>query len=247
MTKLDTQKTTQVAVACRQMGIKVTSAVHAAIVRVTARFTQHPLSKCFVAFVPVDLRYALDETSTSETKAISKVVRLFTKSFKEIARDFAIVYVRDLIRFWSPLLIAENRAGEFQESIGLLDLAEPYMQRTTALFNAPVPEGFPLFRPQNSAVLARWSLLFTKEYVDESRDRDKSPKLEIVDFWVGTEMLTRNVQFHVWSWDGSLRLGASFNTSFYDKEFVNEIPSTSVKLWQVLLCVSMYSCLTRCS
>ncbi|KAI1179071.1 hypothetical protein F4777DRAFT_575422 [Nemania sp. FL0916] len=235
MTKLDAQKTTQVVVACRQMGIKVTSAVYAAIVRVTARFPQHPLSKCFAAFVPVDLRGALDETSTSETKAVSKVVGLhfsglpicvdnvFSKSFKEVAEDLAIVYARDLVHFWTPPLAVQNRAGELQETIGLPDLVEPYAQRTTALFNAPIPEGLPPVQTPDLSSLGKMEAYIHKEYADESRDRDTSPKLEVVDFWISTEMLTRNVQFHVWSWDGSLRLGASFNTSFYDKEFVNEV------------------------
>jgi hypothetical protein len=43
------------------------------------------------------------------------------------------------------------------------------------------------------------------------------------------EMLTRNVQFHVWSWDGSLRLGASFNTSFYEKGFVADVVQAVIR------------------
>ncbi|KAI1357002.1 hypothetical protein F5Y01DRAFT_321304 [Xylaria sp. FL0043] len=236
MTSLDAEKTSQVSAACRRMGIKVTSAVHAAIVRVTARFPQHPLCKSYAAFVPVDLRRALDETATPHTKNISKVVGLyfsglpvrvdnvFTKSFEEVARDLAIVYGRDLSRFWSPPPPPETEAGDLEgKIIGLLDLAEPYVQRTTALFNAPVPEGLPPVQTPDLSSLGRMESSIKKEYADEDNDQDGNRKVQVVDFWVGTEMLTRNVQFHVWSWDGSLRLGASFNTSFYDKRFVTEV------------------------
>ncbi|KAI1125033.1 hypothetical protein F5Y10DRAFT_14844 [Nemania abortiva] len=236
MTSLDAEKTAQVSAACRNMDIKVTSAVHAAIVRVTARFPQHPLCKSYAAFAPVDLRRALDKMATAHTKNVSKVVGLyfsglplrvdnvFTKSFEEVARDLAIVYGRDLLRFWSPPLSAEMEASDLEgKTIGLLDLAEPYVRRTTALFNTPVPEGLPPVQTPDLSSLGRMESSIKKEYADENNDPDGNRKVQVVDFWVGTEMLTRNVQFHVWSWDGSLRLGASFNTSFYGKEFVAEV------------------------
>ncbi|KAF2965287.1 hypothetical protein GQX73_g8294 [Xylaria multiplex] len=236
MTSLDVEKTTQVSAACRKMDIKVTSAVHAAIVRVTARFPQHPLCKSYAAFVPVDLRRALDKTATTHTKNVSKVVGLyfsglplcvenvFTKSFEEVAQDLATVYGRDLSRFWSPRPSAETQTGDLEgKTIGLLDLAEPYVRRTTALFNSPVPEGLPPVQTPDLSSLGRMESSIKKEYADESNDPNGNRKVEVIDFWVGTEMLTRNVQFHVWSWDGSLRLGASFNTSFYDKGFVAEV------------------------
>ncbi|KAI1743869.1 hypothetical protein F4680DRAFT_407804 [Xylaria scruposa] len=239
MAHLDAEKTTRVATACRRMGIKVTSAVHAAIVRVTARFPQHPLSKSYAAFVPVDLRRALDDTATLETKAISKVVGLyfsglpicvdnvFTKSFEDIAQDLAIVYARDLSRFWSPIPTTETRIGDLKEKmIGLLDLAEPYVQRTTALFNTPVPEGLPPVQTPDLSSLGRMESSIKKEYGNDNSDRGG---VQVLDFWVGTEMLTRNVQFHIWSWDGSLRLGASFNTSFYEKGFVADVVQAVIR------------------
>ncbi|KAI0489563.1 hypothetical protein F4859DRAFT_156549 [Xylaria cf. heliscus] len=236
-TRLDPETTARVAAACREKGIKVTSAVHAAIVRVTARFPQHPLSKAYAAFVPVDLRRALDETATPETAAVSKVVGLyfsglplcvesvFTKGFEDVARDLAAVYARDLLQFWqpsSPALVAGTADREVKK-VGLLDLAEPYVRRTTALFNAPVPEGLPPVQTPDLSSLGRMETSIHREYGDGNSSGGDGAKVQVVDFWVGTEMLTRNVQFHVWSWDGAFRLGACFNTSFYDKEFVADV------------------------
>ncbi|KAI0202948.1 hypothetical protein F4808DRAFT_420320 [Astrocystis sublimbata] len=233
-TQLSAEHTASIAAACREKGIKVTSAVHAAIVRVTARFPQHPLCKSYAAFVPVDLRRALEDTATSETKEVSKVVGLyfsglpvcvdsvFEKSFEDIARDLAIVYARDLLDFWKPPGNAEHQYGD---AIGMLDLVEPYVQRTTTLFNAPVPEGLPPVQTPDLSSLGKMESSIQREYEVESSDGGtvNDAKVKVLDFWVGTEMLTRNVQFHVWSWNQSLRLGVCYNTSFYEKTFVDDI------------------------
>ncbi|KAI1411978.1 hypothetical protein F5Y13DRAFT_164031 [Hypoxylon sp. FL1857] len=228
-TRLEAEITTKVATACKERGIKVTSAVHAAIVRVTASFPQHPLSKSYAAFVPVDLRRVIAHTAAPDAETISKSIGLYfsglpvcvdsvlpedgkpQKGFEAIARELGAVYARNLDEFWAP-------SGSSGQAISLLDLAEPYVRRTTALFNAPVPEGLPPVQTPDLSSLGKMESYLQQEYrVDEVR------KVDVVDFWLGTEMLTRNVQFHVWSWNGALHLGACFNTSFYEKSFVIDI------------------------
>ncbi|XXH04229.1 hypothetical protein Hte_010643 [Hypoxylon texense] len=226
--RLDAAKTMKVTTACRRDGIKVTSAVHAAIVRVAAGFPQHPLSKSYAAFVPVDLRRALDATATPETKAASKVVGLYfsglpvcvdsvipqdgasAKSFKDIARDLAAVYGRDLVQFWAP-------DDESDQKLGLLDIAEPYLRRTTALFGAPVPEGFPPTQTPDLSSLGRVEAYLQHDYGSANGN------VQLKDVWLGTEMLNRCVQFHTWSWRGELTIGACFNLSFYEKGLVDDI------------------------
>ncbi|RYP63501.1 hypothetical protein DL771_009246 [Monosporascus sp. 5C6A] len=227
--RLDTATTAKVAAACRERSIKVTSAVHAAIIRVTAGFPQHPLSKCYAAFVPVDLRRSLEAVATPESKAVSKVVGLYfsglpvcvdsvlpeegknIKGFEDIARDLAAVYARDLLQFWD----VGDGSGR---KISFLDLAEPYVRRTTALFGAPVPEGLPPVQTPDLSSLGKVDTYLQREYGSAGRG-----KVEVADFWIGTEMLNRCVQFHTWSWRDELNLGACFNLSYYEKEFVGDI------------------------
>lgn len=229
MAFLDASTTSKVAASCRGKGIKVTSAVHAAIVCATAGFPQHPLSRAYAAFVPIDLRKALDATATPETKAISKVVGLYfsglpvcvesvvsengkvVKDFDSIARDLAAVYGRDLLQFWDP-------GNGSDRKISMLDLAEPYLRRTTALFSSPTPEGFPPIQTPDLSSLGKVEGYIQREYgfID-------GETVEVADFWVGTEILNRCVQFHVWSWKGELHLGACFNAEFYEKTFVADV------------------------
>ena len=44
--------------------------------------------------------------------------------------------------------------------------------------------------------------------------------MEVNDFWMAVEMLTRQVELHVWTFHGDLTLGASFNQNFYEGEFI---------------------------
>ncbi|OTA55817.1 hypothetical protein K449DRAFT_425574 [Hypoxylon sp. EC38] len=229
ITRLDSETTTKVALACRNKGFKVTSAVHAAIVRVTASFPQHPLSKSYAAFVPVDLRRAIARTAAPDADIVSKSAGVYfsglpvcvssvlpgdgetQKGFETIARELNAVYARDLDKFWTS-------PGSSGQTISLLDLAESYVQRTTALFNAPIPEGLPSVQTPDLSSLGKMESYLQREY-----RIDRGSKVDVMDFWLETEMLTRNVQFHVWSWNGALNLSACFNTSFYEKDFVTGI------------------------
>ncbi|KAI1196427.1 hypothetical protein F5X97DRAFT_207867 [Nemania serpens] len=217
---LDADTTARISSACREMGFTVTSAVHAAIVRTAASFPQHPLAKSYAAFVPVDLRQTLGGAANQSIGLYfsglpvyidSSLFEQGTASFELIARQLGSVYSRDLVRFWKP---SEN--GSEGEDLSLLDLVEPYVQRTTMLFNAPVPENFPPVQTPDLSSLGKLERYIQPEY----HLGDGGEAIKVVDVWMGTEMLNRSIQFHVWSWMGSLNLAASFNTSFYEKKFV---------------------------
>ncbi|KAL7622879.1 hypothetical protein AAE478_006558 [Parahypoxylon ruwenzoriense] len=228
-THLSSSTTAKVVAACRAKGLKVTSAVHAAIVLATAGFSQHPLSKSYTAFAPVDLRRALTATAGPEEEHGSRVTGLYfsglpvcvegildangkiSKDFDTVAREINAVYSRDLVKFWSP----DDGSGK---TFSLPDLAESYLRRTTALLSAPAPEVFPPVQTPDLSSLGKVETHIQRDYVV-----DGDTKIEVVDCWLATEMLTRNVQFHVWSWRDELTLGACFNNSFYEESFVVEV------------------------
>ncbi|KAI8951069.1 hypothetical protein F4801DRAFT_578807 [Xylaria longipes] len=217
---LDANATLRISSVCRNLGFTVTSAVHAAIVRATATFPQHPLAKSYAAFVPVDLRQTLGGSATQAIGLYfsglpacidSSLLQQGAASFELIARQLGSVYRRDHARFWRP---SENSSED--EYLSLLDLVESYVQRTTKLFSAPVPDNFPLVQTPDLSSLGKMERYIQPQYCFE----DGQKVVKVVDVWMGTEMLNRSIQFHVWSWKGSLNLAASFNTSFYDKSFV---------------------------
>ncbi|KAI0974692.1 hypothetical protein F4678DRAFT_420522 [Xylaria arbuscula] len=209
--------TKRISSACREMGFTVTSAVHAAIICATSSFPQHPLAKSYAAFVPVDLRQTLGD---SADRAIglyfsglpvcidSTHWKEDTNPFESIALQLGSVYSRDHVRFW--------KRPDDSGYLSLLDLVQPYVQRTTVLFNQPVPETLPLIQTPDLSSLGKVERFIQQEYYLESGGE----VIKVSDFWLGTEMLNRSVQFHVWSWKGCLNLAACFNTSFYTKSFV---------------------------
>ncbi|KAI1332877.1 hypothetical protein F5Y16DRAFT_418809 [Xylariaceae sp. FL0255] len=201
---LDSATTTLISSFCRRQGIKLSCAVHAAIVRITATFPQHALAKHYTAFVPVDLRRTLGEPL--------RPVGLNFSGLPAIAQELGRGYNRDHIRFWTP-----TQGGN--DFIGLLDLVEPYVERTTILFNTPTLGSLPPIQTPDLSSLGKF-----EAYIDKEYGRPTSlGVIKVGDIWIGTEMLNRCIQFHVWSWNGALHLGACFNSSFYDADFVDDV------------------------
>lgn len=232
-TRLSAAGTARVAAALRARDLSFTGAVHAAVARVTARYPQHPLCRSYAAFFPVNLRQALAAAAAAEEEDLVSglyfsglpicidgmvpVQGSEGKEFGDVAREMTAVYRRDLTSFW------ETPGGRV---VGMLDLAEPYLARTTALFGAPVPEGLPPVQTPDLSGLGRVETYLQREY---GAGPGHSGKVEVDDVWIATEMLNRSVQFHVWSWRDRLNIAASFNKSFYDHEFVVEVLDSVVE------------------
>lgn len=232
--RLNALTTTKVTEARRLQKLIFTGAIHDAIARVAARYPQHPLAKSYAAFFPVDLRQAIVSTGAATEDQLmfglyfsglpicidglvpGESDRGKAKSFIEIAREMTAVYNRDLTAFWT---------SPDGHEISLMELAEPYLQRTTLLFNTPPPKGFPPTQTPELSGLGKVESYLQREY--QSTLDPLAPKIEVSDMWIGTEKLDRCVQLHVWSWRDELRLGASLNQSFYEKSsvavFLNQV------------------------
>ncbi|KAK7919958.1 short chain dehydrogenase family protein [Apiospora marii] len=227
--RLDMQTTAQVLTACKTNGYTVTSAVHAAIIRVTATFPQHPLCKSYAAFTPFDLRPTISAASSSDVALpvcglylLGPPVRIddvTTKDFAGIANHLCDTYRRDPAHFWST----KDGQGE-DATISLLDLEEALTSRVSAIVQAPVPEGWPPAQTPDLSSLGVIDSRIQPEYGSHA-----TSKLQVKNFWIGTEMLGRNIQFHVWTWNGQLTLSACFNQSYYERQFVDGVVDQVLK------------------
>ncbi|KAI0157908.1 hypothetical protein GGR52DRAFT_180647 [Hypoxylon sp. FL1284] len=228
--RLDAEMTTKVAGSCREKGIKVTSAVHAAIVRVTASFPQHPLAKSYAAFALANLRYTRGAGPAWQAGSPEGVAAVCfagfpvcvggvvsedgaALGFDSVAEELNRAYTADLDSYWDP----QDGSGQV---FGLSDLADGIMRRNMELLKAPMPDGFPPIQTPDLSSLGKVDAHLPAEYGPAG-----DAQVEISNVWIGTDTVTRNIQFHVWSWKGALNLGACFNTSFYEKVFVSEITS----------------------
>ncbi|KAL7925843.1 hypothetical protein ACQKWADRAFT_283192 [Trichoderma austrokoningii] len=216
--RINAPTTAAIVAACRGRNISVNSAVHAAVVRVTATYPQHPMAKHFAAFFPVDMRrhlpkpydgpdYAVGAFSSGLPICVRDAIGSNgPKSFEEIVQQLASVYATDLARFTTD---------DNGNPVSMIKVVAPYVRRTTKLFSAPHPPELP--QTQNPDVS---SIGKVEAYVRRSYGGDEG--FEVADVWLGTQILSRSVQCHVWSFRDEMNIAACFNVSFYEAEFVKE-------------------------
>ncbi|RYP67275.1 hypothetical protein DL770_008642 [Monosporascus sp. CRB-9-2] len=222
---LDAATTAKVASSCRSLGVSVTCAVHAAIIYAAARFPQHPLAKSYAAFGPVDLRRPLLARGIEYSsqpygvlltglpiciEGLANGSKGPTKDFATVARELHAVYSQDSARFWD----LDDDSGK---SVSLLELVELYLGQLIKLCAAPIPDNFPPVTAPDLSSLGKVERYLRHEYPFGD---DPESKVEVVDFWIGNEIMTRALQFHLWSWKDELVLSATWNQSFYNKGFV---------------------------
>lgn len=221
--RIDAPTTAAIAAACRARKISVSSAVHAAVVRATATYPQHPLAKHFAAFFPVDMRrrlpkpydgpdYAVGMFSSGLPICVHNVLGGDTKgsdpkSFDEIAQQLALVYSKDISRFTTD---------DEGNPVSMLKVVAPYVRRTTKLFSAPLPPELPQIQNPDVSSLGK-----VEAYIQRSYGGDEEG-FEVADVWLGTQILFRSVQCHVWSFRDELNIAGCFNVSFYEVDFVKE-------------------------
>jgi hypothetical protein len=223
--RIDASTTAAILAACRARKISVNSAVHAAVIRVTATYPQHPLAKHFAAFFPVDMRrhlprpydgpdYAVGVFSSGLAICVRDVLGendaegSGPKTFDEIVQQLALVYATDLSRFTTD---------DEGNPVSMVRVVAPYVRRTTKLFSAPLPPGLPQIQNPDVSSLGK-----VEAYIQRSYGGDEKEAFEVADIWVGTQMLSRSVQCHVWSFRGELNIAGCFNVGFYEVEFVKE-------------------------
>ena len=219
---LDTTTTQAVVAACKSRGIKVTSAVHAAIVQAVAAHAQHPLAKHYCITSAIDLRRRLPGGNAGDGPELAAGMFISPglvfieepaaegKGFDAIAREFDTTYGADMSRLYD--------AGEGQ-TVSVTEATAPFARRIVPLLQMPQPDGLP---PQNAPHLSSIGVIekyLKREYLV---DGEKGTKLSVEDVWLGGEMITPAVCCHVWTWRDSLTLAAVFNTAFYQEAFVQQ-------------------------
>lgn len=223
--RINALTTAAIVAACRARKISINSAVHAAVIRVTATFPQHPLAKHFAAFFPVDMRrhlpkphdgpdYAVGVFSSGLPICVRDVCGendarqgSGPKSFEEIVQQLALVYATNLTRFTTD---------DEGNPVSMTKVVAPYVRRTTKLFSAPRPPELPQTQNPDVSSIGKVEAYMQRSYGDEKKG------FEVADIWLGTQILSRSLQCHVWGFRDELNIAGCFNVSFYDVNFVRE-------------------------
>lgn len=221
---LNKPTTAAVVAACKARGIRVTSAVHAAIVQVVAAHPQHPLAKHYCITTAIDLRRRLpggrcgDGPELAAGMFISPGLVFIQdpaagggRAFDDIAREFDATYAADMSRLYD--------AGN-GETVSVCEATAPFARRIVPLLQMPQPDGMP---PQNAphlssiGVIERW---LKREYV---ADGDQGSNITVDDVWLGGEMITPALCNHVWTWRDQMTLAGVFNTAYYEETFARQV------------------------
>lgn len=222
--RIDAPTTAAIVAACRARKISVNSAVHAAVIRVTATYPQHPLAKHFAAFFPVDMRRHLPKPYDGPDYAVGAFSSGLPicihgvrgendtrgsgpKGFEEIVQQLATVYATNLSRFTTD---------DEGNPVSMTKVVAPYVRRTTKLFSAPHPPGLPQIQTPDVSSIGKVEAYMQRSYGDEKEG------FEVADIWLGTQILSRSVQCHVWGFRDELNIAGCFNASFYEVNFVRE-------------------------
>lgn len=222
---LDATVTASVIAACKARGISVTSAIHAAIVRVVAGFPQHPLAKSYAAMCPADMRRYLSSPYSGEAYAVGCycsgqpicIASLYDgnsgnlKGFDAIATEFNSVYRRDL----NSMATDENG-----NSISMMELLGPFIRRAAKLVSTPPPPELP---PVQNADLSSFGIIERYLQRDFASSPSSGETLELSDMWMGVELADRSVQCHLWTFRDRMTIQACYNESYYEKDFIAKL------------------------
>ena len=210
--KLGIHKTHAAVKACKDLGLGVTAAVHAAVILATQQLSppEHAGRK-YTSWCLVDLRpFCQPPYNSAAPVALyhgSTPTTIAPSSFLPNARELQSVYKQS----WHPS--QSNRIAGFSH----------FCETLASFMSQPSPP---------NAELPSEPILSSLGVVDRYIQSNYGDKVEVKDFWMAVEILTRQVELCVWTFHDNLTLSAAFNESFYEGDFIESFLS---RIWTVLL------------
>ncbi|KAJ4254530.1 hypothetical protein NW762_010129 [Fusarium torreyae] len=213
------ETTSQLLAGSKAKGITISLATHAAIIRCSARYPQHPLCKSYGRFAPVDIRkdfpspYNTPQYSIGEYCAAFPVIVLDVvnenKTFDQVCEELQKSYRRARNSGF------EDDAGQ---PVATADLGAPFIRRILDLVNTAPPPDMPTVQAVDFASMGLVEKVLDRQYPVLGGKNEGEVVVE--DFWLGTQMIAKAVQCHGWTFRDQFVLTASWNKSYYDKVFI---------------------------
>ncbi|RGP64259.1 hypothetical protein FSPOR_8079 [Fusarium sporotrichioides] len=213
------ETTSQLLAGSKAKGITISLATHAAIIRCSARYPQHPLCKSYGRFAPVDIQrdfpspYNTPQYSIGEYCAAFPVIVLDVvndnKTFDQVCEELQKSYRR-------------ARNSGFEEDAGqpiaTADLGAPFIRRILDLVNTAPPPDMPTVQAVDFASMGLVEKVLDRTYHISGGKNEGEVVVE--DFWLGTQTIAKAVQCHGWTFRDQFVLTASWNKSYYDTAFI---------------------------
>jgi hypothetical protein len=196
------QKTTAALVAgCRAHNLTVASAMHAASVMATiALNSSQSTGGKYTSFGAINYRPYLPAPH-SDPKRHPVSVNMLGLPISLTPSTFAETAMKLKQFYHQPLSLSETN---------FRSIISPYTRKFTTLAVTPPPPGMP--QPSEAT-------LNSVGIVDGLLDRFYGDNIEISNFWLGVEMLSRQLDFYVWTWQSKMVLSGCYNSEFFTDDF----------------------------
>jgi len=196
--EFDPQCTSAIIAKCKREEISVTAAIHGAVVSATQEMADPsvPASK-YTTFTFFDLREHCPFPNDGKDYAFSVFhiglpASFQPSTFLSNAKELKKIYAR-------PFSTPDENLWAFLPC---------YVDMVTKMVSQPPP---PDTLPASEGNLSSLGLI--DKYV-----KAKYGKIEIVDFWLGVEMITRIPIIHSWTRQGKMKFNLSYNEKFFSQE-----------------------------
>lgn len=204
--KLDLPRATTIAIvsACKSRGYSVTTALHAALVNATQQ--QAPKddpSKSYTSWISYNLRPYVQPCYNDSGHAVS--VYLVGFPITLTPSDFS----RNTVQLKNIYAQLSSPQTSFNFATCLI----PYIREATTLFSHP---------PSEDTAAPTEPMLDSIGVADRYLQPKHGNSIEITDFWLASETLSRQLTVYVWTWRGRMTLCTCFNEDFYKAEYVKK-------------------------
>lgn len=195
--KFSKTETESVVSACASASLAIDVVLHSALINSVAKIAPPTESRSYMASFHSNLRALIPEgaapkySPTSYTSIITTEVKVSPKTnFGTYYTELAPVYAKG----YAPYLQSSNL---FHERLG------------EALYGPGSSKG-----EEENQLQPRFAYLGS---VNEQVADTIEGLVEVKDFWLGAETLSKRMMVHTWIWDGQLNLSVTYNESYWDK------------------------------
>jgi len=195
-------KTTATIVAgCKAHNLSIASALHTASILATQSLDPaKSIDKKYTSFGAINYRpYLPSEYSDPSTHPVS--VNMLGLPITMTPSTFAETAIQVQKFYKQPLSLEETN---------FRSIMAPYIRKFTAMAITPPPPDMAI--PSEPT-------LNSVGIVDNFLDKTYGDKIEITKFWLCVEMLTRQLDLYVWTWEGRMVVSGCYNSKFFTDDF----------------------------
>lgn len=190
--------------ACRMRELSITAALHAALIVATKQLVSHQSPvKNYTSWGTFDLRPYLQSPYNSVAHPVSVYSVGLPLSLKPSTFSSNAVYLHSYYKQLSSSPSPNAKLPSY--------LAE-YVRKMTDSVKQSTPASTPA---------TATPVLISLGKIDDYIDRTYGDDIELSDFFLATEVLTRQLTFYVWTWRDSMSFSICYNGRFHTEDFVS--------------------------